>query len=146
MSFSNSPAKKILVDSNVLIALNSRKDSTYDRAIDIFERIILTKKVLNDLIVNEIASVLLIRTKDLFLSSEVSSHLLEDKNADFTTRRVTKKLMIRTQEIFADQKGKSLSFTDCSLIAQAEIEGIDTILTFDKNLKKAFHHKFKFLG
>jgi predicted nucleic acid-binding protein len=40
-------------------------------------------------------------------------------------------------KLFGEQKGMRFSFTDCMIIAQMSLNGIDQLATFDEEFEKA---------
>lgn len=151
------PLDSIFIDSNIIIAAFNKEDNSHDRAIGLLEKIKNNPKVINYLIFNEIATVLLLRTKDIDFVGQLTKHFLSKEMNDFKIVNLTKELMRKTNDVFINQNGSSLSFADCSLIAQAELrmssipkestqKSMSKIATFDKDLKKAYGSMFLFLG
>lgn len=137
--------KLVLVDSNILIALYNKADAKHAVAVELVESLQSQKKVLNHILLNEVATVLLLRTKNNAHASQITHNLLHKKITDVIVKNVSNKLMIETSKVFQSQNNTKLSFADCSIIAQARLEGIGTIVTFDKDLVKAFGYEFEFI-
>ncbi len=137
-----------LVDANAYIALNWEKDPNHLKSSLVFKKLKDNKYlfVTNNYLVSEVANVLLMRLKDAPLVAAITKvFYFPPYNLKMT--QVSKKLQLKSLEIFASQKKPQLSFPDCTLIAQALEQKIKTIFTFDKNLRRfpLLKRGFKFL-
>lgn len=137
--------KKILIDANVLIAANYPLDSLHASSIKLLESIVENIVIVNYLIISEIATVLLLRSKNISFVSKLIEKILRGKNVSLGITVISSKIFSQILEVFSHQKSHKLSIPDCSIIAQARLEKIDTIATFDKDLRKEFKDEFNFL-
>lgn len=145
MNKKTSSESKAVIDANVIIAHSFPQDALHRHAISLMRKIDGTKKYLNPLLVSEIATVLLQKTKDQVSVKQLTNDLITNQLPQVKFQPLSKKLLTQTMIIFAKQKTGNLSFADASVIAQAKLENISQIITFDKNLKKEFANEFKFL-
>lgn len=134
-----------VIDANVIIAHSFPQDALHQHAIKLMRKVDGLKKYLNPLLVSEIATVLLQRTKDQVSVNQLTNDLITNQLPQVRFQPLSKKLLAQTMIIFAKQKTGNLSFADASVIAQARLENISQIITFDKDLKKEFASEFKFL-
>lgn len=122
--------RKIVLDSNVLVALYKLDDSTYQKAKELTVKLHNqgdTFLVLN-LVIQEVATVISMKVgqteaKEFF---EKRGRVI-DQEID-----LDKDLEKLAWEIFLQQKRKGTSFVDCANIAVIEKYRLDGILTFDE--------------
>ena len=128
---------KIIVDSNLFIAAYNTHDSLHLKAVESFQNLRFKQKLINPFIYSEICTVLLLRTKSLFLVKQFDQDI---RNASSQTRihHFSPRFLSLTQKIFFSQPHPKLSFADCSLIAQARSMNIDDIATLDQEVAKFF--------
>jgi len=137
---------KIIVDANVIVAVNNNRDSLNKKASNLLNIVKYNQKIINYFILSEIATILLQKTKNLAHVTNIITYLNSNtKISNFTNHRLTKNLLTETINIFQSQKSLHLSFADCSLIAQARSQKIKHIASFDKDLRKEFKKEFVFL-
>jgi len=136
---------KIVLDANIVIAYFSQKDPCHAQALLCSKLLENQLKVLNTLIVSEIATVLLVKTKDKYLASQVVDKFISNKYSKTRMYACDSSLLRSTSAIFKAFNDTKLSFQDCSIIALARKLKAHTIATFDKDLRKAFAHEFAFL-
>jgi len=126
---------KIILDSNVLISAFNSKDSRHDLAIKLLNGIVDEEIWINQFILVEFSTVLLLRTKDLKLSEEVTRSLRSIDNvmeSHFNGEEFGKIL-----SFFYQQSSAKLSVPDCSLLYQAKKNRSGVLATFDKDLRQA---------
>ena len=134
----------IIVDSNIFIALNWAEDPNHLKALEHINQIekLNLKIIINNHIIAETATVLMIRTKNIELASKVTKDLLSNP-PNLKLEQITKPLQLEVLKIFQSQSRPHLSFTDATLLLQAKIHK-SPLLTLDQNLKKtARKQKFK---
>ena len=136
---------RYILDSNVVIAINYLRDSLHQPAIELLKDFESKPKFLNIFLISEISTVLLQKTKKKKEISELTQHLVSGKTNNMQVSRFSNRFFKETIEIFSKQKSHKLSFADCSIIAQARIENIKTILSFDRDLRAEFKKEFEFL-
>lgn len=132
----------IIIDSNVFIASNWIQDPNHDNSLKILRKISSHNQIVivNNYIISEVATVLLLRTKDVDRAAFVAKSMYQNKR----TRKLyqlTKDNQLEILEIFASQQSPKLSFTDCSILWQAKKHNAN-IATFDKHLLKV-HQSMK---
>lgn len=94
---------------------------------------------------SEITTLILLRGKNLPLATKVAQDFIDGTFPKFKLTKTSKKLTQQTLKIFQQQKSGQLSFADASIVAQAQIEQIPTIFTFDKDIHREFENQFEFL-
>ena len=137
--------KECVVDSNLIIGYFYLSDPLHKRAKTVFESLTNWQKRLNWLVLSEIGSVMLLRSKNQELTNDVLATITNTKAKDLLLEKLSKELRQETLRIFYNQLSSKLSITDCSLVAQARIAGCGTIVTFDKDLRREFRQEFDFL-
>ncbi|HAV15577.1 MAG TPA: hypothetical protein DCX25_04585 [Candidatus Pacebacteria bacterium] len=138
--------KPIILDSNVLIAYFNEHDSLHERAVLLVKKIEAQQKVLSDLILAEVGTVLLTKTKQIQLIGRLLRHFVDKQTKNTALVFCTHPLFSQTLDIFSKQTSSWLSMEDCSIIAYARHFKTTRIATFDKGLKKMFVREFEFLG
>lgn len=136
---------KIVVDSNILIGFYLSTDALHSQAKSVIKETKDIPKAINNYLLSEITTLILLRGKNLPLATRVAQDFIKDTFPKFNLVKTNSKLNQITLDIFQNQKTNQLSFTDCSLIATARMEKIKIIATFDKDLRKEFKHEFQFL-
>lgn len=133
---------KIFVDSNFFVALYNSEDSLYERALATSRSLEKDppRAFISNYIFLETVTVLSQRAgrKEAIIRG---NQLLDNNN--FQIIQITDSLQTSAWEIFCETPKKNTSFVDCSTIAVMQAEGIDKLLTFDREdfkplLKK--HH------
>lgn len=132
----------IFIDSNFYIALYNPQDTLHERAkfaIDDLEKKNL-RVILSNFIFMETVTVLS-QKAGRELAFAAGKRLLMDQSFII----INEKLNERSWEIFQEIQRKNVSFVDCSILAVMELEGIDSLLTFDtedfRPLQKKYHFK-----
>ena len=124
---------KIFLDSSFIIALINKNDSLHLKALEYLELIELNECYISNLIINEVITVIgnkiglktAISTYELLTSvfNVVNEYTLNDFNSNVM--------------LFYEAYNTKLSFTDSSILYIMKMEGIDNLLSFDKEFKKA---------
>jgi len=125
----------LLLDSNFIVAYSNEADINHAKALQITKEIDTGAHgtaVITDYIFDEVATVMLIKTKNLTKVSELGETLI---NAAVLLR-IDEDLFNHAWKIFREQKKPSLSFTDCTSIAACKTNGISNIATFDKDFQE----------
>lgn len=135
----------IVIDSNFFVAFFNNADSLHDSSTSLMKEIEHEQKVIIELIFAEIGTTLLMRTKQIRLTSDLLKQILSGKSENIWIAICTKKILWDTYNIFSNQNFPHLSFEDCSLVAYARSRDIKKIVTYDKGLRKAFTEEFTFL-
>ncbi|MBU0579243.1 type II toxin-antitoxin system VapC family toxin [Patescibacteria group bacterium] len=137
--------QKIIVDSNVLIGFYIPHDALHQQAKKIIKQTRHLHKTINEYLLSEITTLILLRGKNLPLATKVAQDFIDGTFPKFKLTKTSKKLTQQTLKIFQQQKSGQLSFADASIVAQAQIEQIPTIFTFDKDIHREFENQFEFL-
>jgi uncharacterized protein len=137
---------KIFIDSNVFISYFNELDAKHHEATLLVDAITAThtELVINNFVFVEVATIVSMR-----LSKEASLYsgelLLTNPNIHLII--LDENLHHHTWEIFKKIRKKNISFTDCSIVATMDAEGIRQLATFDttdfKSLQK--QHRFKII-
>lgn len=140
--------KIALVDANAYIGLNWENDSHHRQSALVFKFLRKQKYLFltNNYLVSEIATVLLLKLKDISLVTAITK-VFYSPPANLKMIQVDQKMQRQALKIFSEQLKPNLSFPDCTLIAQALAQKIRNIFTFDKNIRKfpLLKRDFKFL-
>ncbi len=126
----------IFLDTSLLVAYAVSGDSNHDKAVTIVDDIAagkFGKAVTSDYVFDETVTVILVRTKSLERSvrtGELIKESVELWKADEAIFELAWKL-------FSEQKATKFSFTDCTIIAQVSLNGVDLLATFDGEFDKA---------
>ena len=123
---------KIFLDSSFIIALVNNNDSLHNKSLEYLEIIENNECYISNLIINEVITVIgnklgleeAISTYDLLTS--VFIIINEYDNTDFNASNM----------LIYETYNTKLSFTDSSIIYIIEKEGIDKLITFDKEFNK----------
>lgn len=134
-----------IVDSSVHVAASLDEDSQHKLAIGLVKKTDLGVKYANPLIVSEVATVLLIKTKDLRHVRQMIKHLFFSKTAIIKLQPLTDSLWQASYEVFINQRSGKLSLADCSLIAQAKCDKKSAIVTLDRQIIKEFSDEVEFV-
>jgi len=123
--------EKIIIDTSFLVALLNANDNLHSKAKEAFFERKISKIQLYDYIYSETLTVL--RYKAPEHQCESFLRFIAGFQMEIYLSN-QKKYSLATQYF---HKHKKLSFVDCLIIATAKLENA-TILTFDKQLQKAF--------
>ncbi len=122
---------EIFVDANFFIALFYSKDSLHKRAITISKK--LKKEsiqlVISNLIFAEVVTVISQR-----VSRDIAIHAGQEifKNPAVRMVYIDEYLHNLSWQIFQEISKKDMSFVDCSILGVMRAEGIQKLLTFDR--------------
>lgn len=124
---------KLFLDTSFLVAYYNVDDENHSRAEALMRRIIKDTYpvVISDYIFGECCTVLLVRLKDL-KKTVLICELLKDTDL----LKVDDFCFTHAFELFKEQKGTKLSFTDCSTLALMQMNSIKKIITFDEDFRK----------
>lgn len=126
----------ILIDTGVLAAFANEKDENHDRAIPLLDSIMQKKfgtPIITDYVLDEVVTLLYIRTKRPDISLEIGTKIIEEKFGKYF--KISNEVVEKTWESYKMLIFKGLSFTDCSLIEFGKSISCDTIATFDGGFK-----------
>ena len=129
----------ILLDTSFIVAYLNTADQNHGKAMAINEKLDRGDHgavAITDFIFDEVMTVMLNKIKDARKASSEGDKLL-----GMQFFKVDAFVFERTREIFKNQTGHRLSFTDCSTIAVSEIHAIPKLATFDEEFKKVRHIK-----
>ena len=126
----------ILIDTGVLAAFANLKDENHNIAIKIMDEIV-TKTygtpIITDYVLDEVVTLLYIRTKIPEISLDMGSKIVEEKFGKYL--KISEKIIEKTWETYKSLVFKGLSFTDCSLLEFGKSLSCETIATFDGGFK-----------
>lgn len=123
----------IIVDTGVIAAFYNTKDEHHKRAIEILNNLRTGKYgtgIITDYILDETVTLLNMRTKRPEPALKAGQLIIEEKLGKFFP--LTVDLVYKTWKIYQKYVKKGLSFTDCSILAVAEIIECDEVLSFDR--------------
>ena len=124
----------VLIDTCIFVALSNRRDMYHDRARKLIEECMEGKfgrPYLSDYIFDETLTTTFVRTRNHKKSVELGEFVL---GSEIHLVRIDEQSFQKAWEIYKKNK---LSFTDCTSLALLKSYGINRIMTFDKELKKA---------
>ncbi|HUS60533.1 MAG TPA: PIN domain-containing protein [Nevskiaceae bacterium] len=126
--------KVILVDSDVLFALNSKDDANFEKACQISRELVKEgfEFTISNFVLAEAVTLLSYRISHQ-KAVDFFQKLIRDK---FPIIRVDNNLENRAYQIFKKQISKNVSVVDCINIAILEKYNWNTIFSFDKIYKK----------
>ena len=126
---------RILVDTDVLIALTKRDDSNHDKALKLFSRWKRAEVFLSPFAIPEAVTVLSHR-----VSQESAIKFLRGiRTKQISQFPYSSELQLRTEKLFLEQKNQRTSWADCCNIALMQSEELDFLASFDR-----FYQRFKF--
>ena len=124
----------IFLDTSFLVALEVDTDISHENAVALMNKILdgeFGKPIISDYIFDETVTVTFSRTKDLEKATKLGTSLKKS-----TLIKLIDKDFDETWELFRNQKGTKLSFTDCSNLVIMKKTGTRNIATFDEDFKK----------
>lgn len=127
--------KVIFLDSSFLVSLGVDSDQNHNIAEEIKESLKERRygeALISDYVFDEIVTVTLQKTKSLERARKVGDNLRKSMRIIGIDREIFEE----SWRIFKNQKNTKFSFTDCSIIAVMDANGIKNIATFDKDFKK----------
>ena len=121
----------IFLDSSVVIAYKIKSDINHAKAVEIIKKIMEHDKIIvSEYVFAEVVTVLSLK-EGLKVAVDVGEGLRNAKEVEILKLG---NMFEQAWEIFIE-KGKYLSFVDCSSIAIMRNIGIKKIVTFDKDFK-----------
>jgi predicted nucleic acid-binding protein len=129
---------QVIVDTNIVVSLLNTNDTLHSSVLKQL-RMLESNNVqffLNTLILSEICTVVLLRSKDVPLAQDARK-LLISPGSNYSVTPFSAELEQLTYQIFESQEKPQLSIADCSIMAQADLSGITTVFTLDKQLQAA---------
>jgi predicted nucleic acid-binding protein len=125
--------KEAIVDSGIWIASRAENSESKKASniLEAFSDLKISKIYITDYILLESVNFLL-RKKYFDVALEIYDYLTKTDRINIIY--VNENLSIRIKELF--EKYKTLSLTDCSIIALAENSGIKTVFSFDSGFEK----------
>lgn len=122
----------ILLDTGILAAYVNNKDENHERAVIVLEEI-LNKKygtpIITDYILDEVVTLLNIRTKRKELAIKIGTKIIEEKLGKYF--KIPAEVVEKTWLTYKILVEKGLSFTDCSIIEFGKFINCETVATFD---------------
>ena len=123
---------KYFIDSSFLIALVNENDSLHERSLKYLDLIDENECFISNLIINEVITVIgnkidlktAISTFDLL--NDIFYIIDEYENKDFNSNTM----------LIYEKYNAHLSFTDCSIVLNMHNQGIENLLSFDKEFKR----------
>ena len=134
-----------LIDANVFIAGYLVDDTQHIVGAGLLKSLSSKTKKINYWLVAEVATVLLLKSKNLSFTQKIIDDLFFSNQALISAIPISPELWQATHNVFVEQKKNKLSWADCSLIDQARLEDVQTIITLDKDLSKEVGREFKFI-
>ena len=134
-----------LIDANVFVAGYLVDDTQHLIGKKIFNGLSAKNKQTNYWLVAEVATVLLMKSKNLSFTQKIIDDLFFSDQALVPVTPISLELWQATHDVFVEQKNHKLSWADCSLIAQARLEDVQTIATLDQDLIQEFDREFQFI-
>ncbi len=126
---------RLLVDTDMLIALSKADDSNHRKAVSLFKKHRKSSVFVTPFIIPEAATVLSYRVSQVaakaFLKAIRLRHIEEVS--------YSAQLMSRADSVFLAEKSGAVSWIDCANVAAMLVESFDAIASFDK-----FYRKFGF--
>ncbi|MBI2326834.1 PIN domain-containing protein [Candidatus Curtissbacteria bacterium] len=133
--------KKLLVDADAFVALNTIEDSSHSKAIEL-SNLVDEQAILlftSDPAFGEAVTIISQKVglnKAIEFAEEILASQMEIIEVDAALRR-------SALELFKKQTSKNSRFTDCVNMAILKGKGLDTVFSFDKQYKS---NKFKRFG
>ena len=124
----------VLIDTCIFVALSNSRDVNHNRAKELIMECMerrFGRPYLSDYIFDETLTTAFVRTKNHKKSVELGEYIL---GSEIDLISIDEQCF---QQAWETYKKNKLSFTDCSSLALMKLYGIDTILTFDRELEKA---------
>lgn len=126
---------KVFIDANFIIAIFKDFDTNHDKAISNIDIISENDGYISNGILNEIITILMMRTKNIELTKKAYRFL----NDNFTIINEYN-IEIFNDKVFSlfkkhNENNFKLSFIDCSIVVIFKHYGLDSIVSFDKRFK-----------
>jgi predicted nucleic acid-binding protein len=125
----------IVLDSSFIVASHNARDVHHAAAMRAMDELLTGKwgrALLLEYVFLEVVTVLLAR-RGLPTASAVASILLQAREIDFVS---CSDLFLDALEIFRNQPGTKLSFTDAAIVTVARRQDVGVIATFDRDFHK----------
>lgn len=133
---------KILLDANVFVAVTHPDDPHRKRALQLLEELKKNKPIFvtNNHVIDEALTVTALRSKSMVHANTLGESIYQQESPWFRIYRVSLSWEQEAFEVFRQQKiyikDRFLSFTDCILFAQARLQNISKIFSFDQHFKR----------
>ena len=127
-----------MIDTCIFVALSNSRDVNHDKARKLISECVYGrygKPYLSDYIFDETLTTAFIRTKNHKKSVELGKFIL---GSQIDLIRIDEETFQKAWDVYMENK---LSFTDCTSLALLRLSGLDRLLTFDNELKKASEGK-----
>ncbi len=126
----------IVLDTSLVVAYFNNRDDNHTKAEKIIEDVISGRygrtAYITDYIFDEVATVSLIRLKNLDRVAKIGKTLLKATSII----EIDKDCFDEAWDIFCAQKNTHLSFTDCTIISAMQKNSIENLATFDKDFAR----------
>ena len=128
------PTYKILIDSDLIIALIKKDDNNHLKAIKIFKKYANAEIFVSPFCISEVATVLSLR-----VSQQAAITFIKNfRERNITELAFDRLTAAKADAIFCEQSIKGTSWIDCCNVAYYRLQGFDAIASFDK-----FYNKVK---
>lgn len=133
---------KILLDANIFVAVAHLDDLHRKRALQLLEELKKNKPIFvtNNHIIDEALTVTALRSKSMLHVNTLGESIYTKESPWFRIYRVSLNWEKEAFRIFRKQetykKDEFLSFTDCILLAQARLQNISKIFSFDQRFEQ----------
>ena len=125
----------VFIDTNVFVALEDKRDSTHQKAIELSE-ILLSQENIRYITSSEvIAETMTVLSKKLGKEA-VKIFLKKHKKSNIAEIFFDEDLYQQTLKYFLEVKSKNTSFVDCSSVIAMKRNRIEAIFSFDEDFKK----------
>lgn len=127
---------KYFLDANFIVAIFREIEENNELAVSTCEELLSNHECyISNLVFNEIITILMMRTKDMELTT-TAYHFLKD-NMNIINEYEIGRFNERVFDMFRKYNSKSfrVGFTDCSIAFLYKHYGLDYIVTFDKDFK-----------
>lgn len=119
---------KLLLDSDILVALAKKDDSNHQKAIGIFRKNSKATLFISQFCIPEVATVLSYR-----LSQQAATEFLKSvRKRELNEIQIDKEIRNLTDSIFTSQKSNGISWIDCCNVALMRSISFDALVSFDK--------------
>jgi len=125
----------IVLDTSFLVAFHNQRDSQHAPAQTMMDQFLANrwgKGLLLEYVFLEITTVLMVR-RDLATAARVGRILLDADELEFVP---CSDYFLQTTDVFSNQRGTRLSFTDAAICAVARDRAEGLLLTFDMEFRK----------
>lgn len=123
---------KLLLDSDIIVALVKEDDSNHKRAIALFKKYKKASLYISQFCIPEVSTVLSYRLSQHAAAEFLKSARKRELNEIF----INKEISLLADSIFISQKNKGTSWIDCCNVALMKRESFDALASFDKFYSK----------